>query len=107
MEARKSDTPRTDRFVQRELKPVRLRREEFVQDGDFMRVVAEVRDLMVAYAEHARTLEREVNASVPREWRGVTQDEAMAQWIAVHQTPMTAHEKALFHFAFDMGGGER
>jgi septum formation inhibitor-activating ATPase MinD len=58
-----NDTPRTDAFIER-LQALRVRSGivEFA-------VAQQIHELMIAWAEFARELERDLNQSVPKEWQ--------------------------------------
>jgi hypothetical protein len=62
-----SKTPRTDNFVA-QLPAIVLDPADLAYRNGLVRATIQIREQMVAWAEFARTLERELNMSVPREW---------------------------------------
>jgi hypothetical protein len=64
---KESDTPRVDAFV-RDMEPVRINPPDFVSKDACFRAAEEYRKLMLAWAQFASELERELNNSIPKEW---------------------------------------
>ena len=64
---RRTDTPRVDNFVG--TVPLTLDAADFADREALVRVTIQIREHMLAWAEFARQLERELNQSIPQEWR--------------------------------------
>ena len=64
----KSDTPRTDNFVAT-LPALVLDDEDFTDREACVRTMVRLREHMIGWAAFARTLERELMQSTPKEWK--------------------------------------
>lgn len=65
---RRSDTPRVDNFITT-MPTLEFSNDEFVDHEALVRVVTQIREHMIGWAEFSRELERELNQSVPKEWK--------------------------------------
>ena len=65
---RRTDTPRVDNFVGT-MPPLVLDPADLTDEHAALRVTIQIREHMLAWAEFARQLERELNQSIPQEWR--------------------------------------
>ena len=63
-----SDTPRTDSFVAI-MPPLVLDPADLADRNALLRVTIQIREHMLGWAAFARQLERELNQSIPQEWR--------------------------------------
>lgn len=63
-----SDTPRVDNFVAT-LPALVLDPDDLADREALLRVTIQIRQHMLGWAEFARQLERELNQSIPQEWR--------------------------------------
>ena len=63
-----SATPRVDNFVAT-MPALTLDHADFADRDALVRVTIQIREHMLGWAEFARQLERELNQSIPQEWR--------------------------------------